>query len=1343
MKAKSLLYAVSAVFTALSCTREAEETSFIETGSKVELVAAWADEENSGSRTAIQADGTSIWWTTGEEINAFFGTVAAGKFTSTNTEPAEFATFSGTLNAFIGNIESVVQENACWAVYPYDAANTCDGESVTLTVSSEQVATEGTFADKFFPAVARANTFSLSFWNVCGGARFSVTQEGVQKVIFKSNDGSPMSGKVRVGFGDDDKPQILEILEPVDSVVVNAPEGGFVPGANYFAAMLPQTHTEGMVISLKSGLCSAQKDLSQSITIHRSTFGILDKVDEGLSYFNGSYVVPDMVDLGLSVKWASFNLGATKPEEYGDYFAWGETEPNTYGWSNYKWCNGSETTLTKYNYDGSRGVVDNNLDLDPEDDAAVQILGGQWRMPTKSEQDELRNTSNCNWKWTSLNGVGGWKISSKIAGFEDKYIFLPAAGSDNSYRGIYGYYWSSSISVFSSSHGHQISFGWYGNDGDWGHYPRINHFSIRPVYGIKVPVEGISIDTQEYSLKVGDASLQLKATVSPENASERAIVWRSSDESIVSVSHEGVVQGLKEGEATVSAMTVDGSYTATCEITVTPYTVIEPEMVDLGLSVKWASFNMGATKPEEYGDYFAWGETEPKADYSWQKYKWCNGSSPTLTKYNSDAAYGNVDNKYLLDSEDDAAVMHLGQSWRIPTLSEWKELGNPDNCSWAWTTLNGVRGMKITSKKSGFTDKWIFIPAGGHYNGTGRASAASEGFCLTSLRNIQSNAYSSYIMYFGSNGIRSWTTLHDRCHGRSLRAVFGERVAVTGLSFESKDIELQVGNNYHLSVNIYPENASEKTVIWSNTNSNIATISDDGEVCALSEGTVTITAITVDGGYAETCNITVKPYSIVEPELVDLGLSVKWASFNLGATKPEEFGGYYAWGETEPKVEYSVSTYALCAGTSNSLTKYCSDSNNGHNGFTDNKLLLDAEDDAATVVLGNKWHTPTDSEWLSLKNNCTWVWTTVNGVYGAKVSSKISGYTDNWIFLPAAGYRRNSIVNDAGSGGHYWSSSLYSVSPCNALGLSLYSNGVYWGDGIRYDGQSIRPVHVRDSHVSGVSLNETSLDVPIGQTVKLEVSITPSDAVDKSVTWSSSDNSVATVTDEGLITAIKKGVAVITVTTNDGNYQASCSINVIYPVPEAVDLGLSVKWASFNLGATKPEDYGDYFAWGETEPKEDYSWSTYKWCKGSKSTMTKYCNNSSYGYNGYTDNKTVLDPEDDAAAIALGGGWRMPTKAEQDELRNSCTWTWTSKNGVNGRLVTGVNGNSIFLPAAGYRYGTSLSNAGSYGYDWSPSLITDYPDYPDYAYRVYFSSDDVGWSGFSRCGGVSVRPVSE
>ena len=198
-----------------------------------------------------------------------------------------------------------------------------------------------------------------------------------------------------------------------------------------------------------------------------------------------------------------------------------------------------------------------------------------------------------------------------------------------------------------------------------------------------------------------------------------------------------------------------------------------------------------------------------------------------------------------------------------------------------------------------------------------------------------------------------------------------------------------------------------------------------------------------------------------------------------------------------------------------------------------------------------------------------------------------------------------------------------------------------------------------------------------------------------------------------------------------------------YNGQEYVDLGLSVKWATCNVGATTPEEYGDYFAWGETSTKTTYNWSTYKYCNGSyiSPIMTKYCE---YSSDGTVDNKTTLELTDDAARVNWGGKWRMPTKAEQDELRNTsnCTWTWTTQNGVNGyRVTSNVNGNSIFLPAAGCRDDSGLLYAaGSRGYYWSSSLFTSYSSD---ACGVRLNSSSVYWGNFYRSNGQSVRAVCE
>jgi uncharacterized protein (TIGR02145 family) len=191
---------------------------------------------------------------------------------------------------------------------------------------------------------------------------------------------------------------------------------------------------------------------------------------------------------------------------------------------------------------------------------------------------------------------------------------------------------------------------------------------------------------------------------------------------------------------------------------------------------------------------------------------------------------------------------------------------------------------------------------------------------------------------------------------------------------------------------------------------------------------------------------------------------------------------------------------------------------------------------------------------------------------------------------------------------------------------------------------------------------------------------------------------------------------------------------------EWVDLGLpsGLLWATCNVGATTPEDYGDYYAWGETTTKEVYDWSTYKWCRGDYNQLTKYCSNSSYGHHGYTDGLTTLEAFDDAAAQALGSGARMPTFDEWMELIRNTTAEWTTMNGVNGCKITAANGKSLFLPAAGGHDGSELGDAGKRGYYWSSSLRVDKQSC---AWLFDFSSIDQFMVRHDRYYGQSVRPV--
>lgn len=188
-----------------------------------------------------------------------------------------------------------------------------------------------------------------------------------------------------------------------------------------------------------------------------------------------------------------------------------------------------------------------------------------------------------------------------------------------------------------------------------------------------------------------------------------------------------------------------------------------------------------------------------------------------------------------------------------------------------------------------------------------------------------------------------------------------------------------------------------------------------------------------------------------------------------------------------------------------------------------------------------------------------------------------------------------------------------------------------------------------------------------------------------------------------------------------------------------VDLGLpsGTLWATCNVGAEKPEDYGDYFAWGETKTKDTYNWSSYQYCKDGDSTFTKYCCNSEYGNDGYTDTLTILQNGDEPAT-AWGVEWHTPSMTQWEELIQYTTNKWTIQNGVKGRLFTADNGNSLFLPAAGGYSNSGLVDTDSNGIYWSRSLCTDFSNC---AWGMDFYSESYAIHYFFRKGGFSVRPV--
>lgn len=313
----------------------------------------------------------------------------------------------------------------------------------------------------------------------------------------------------------------------------------------------------------------------------------------------------------------------------------------------------------------------------------------------------------------------------------------------------------------------------------------------------------------------------------------------------------------------------------------------------------------------------------------------------------------------------------------------------------------------------------------------------------------------------------------------------------------------------------------------------------------------------------------------------------------------------------------------------------------------------------------------------------------------------------------------------------------------------------------------IKTLRIEPTPVSNIYFEYAEQSMYVGDSRELNCIIEPFNATNPVLEWNSSNPSIATVDQNGVVTALAPGECTITASTTDGSgLMASCVITVTER-PDAgdyayVDLGLpsGLMWATCNIGAQNPYDFGDKFAWGETATKQKFTWSTYTWCNGGNTSITKYCAESNFGT---VDGLTQLEPEDDAAHIQWGGVWRMPTYDEQVELKDNCYWQWTS--GYNGSNVAGfivykakaesdrgkhsynnpslsasysLSDTHIFLPAAGYMANTTMSYEGVLGSYWSSTLRAGNSANAN-CFNIY--SSKAYNEGSQRCAGLSIRPV--
>ena len=679
---------------------------------------------------------------------------------------------------------------------------------------------------------------------LCGGLRFRLSRGDIKVIVFKSQGGS-ICGDLTVSNLDSDSP----VIENVDNgkgmiIELRTPSySAFKAGKDYFIVMTPGqmqgfiaelTTTDGSVIQVTS---------TKTQTIKAGVFGTLAQPLDTYGH-----VLPQYVDLGLSVPWATFNVGANAPEEIGDFFAWGETEPkSSYNWSTYIYCNGSNNTFTKYNWDSNYGsVLDYKSILDPQDDAASVIWGENWRIPTEKELMELMN--ECSWSFTDNyndTGVSGYIVTGKKTGYTNNSIFLPLAVSPSPYT--WQNYSSSTLTprpydapslTFSKD---IVTEG--GGDRDIGRL-------VRPVHDKLIPVTGVSLP--EETIHIGIGQNKCNVTLTPSNATDKRLMVKISDTNVASFlylydSNTIVVEGLAPGTTTMTVYASSG-VSASCQITVAK----DPEYVDLGLSVKWAKWNVGANAPEEYGNYYAWGETTPKDVYSWGTYLWCNGTDHTLTKYNGRSEYGSVvDHVSLLSDSDDVAKAEWKGLWRMPTHAEIRELR--ENCTWEWTddyNGTGIKGYVVTGNGNS-----IFLPAAGMKKDNTLSNVGKNGFYWAGTGATHGSPNTAHELFFRKNYIDNVVT--NRFYGYSVRPVYGEFIPVTTIELDQSHFALMIGDSASIHAMYGPKGYSEATSTdWISDNPSVATVSSEGVVKGVATGSANITAYSYNG-LSATCQVYV------------------------------------------------------------------------------------------------------------------------------------------------------------------------------------------------------------------------------------------------------------------------------------------------------------------------------------------------------------------------------------------------------------------------------------------------------------------------------------------------------
>jgi len=751
------------------------------------------------TRTTLIDGGTQVYWEPADEIKVFFNG-SGGRFVAQNTENVTVATFTGTLPVVVGGNEGAGISTKTWGLYPYRADAQLDGDAMVTTLPDSQTGRAGSFAKNTNITLAQSDNYGLAFYNVCGGIRFSLTQEGVKEVVFQGQNDENIAGKVKLAFVDG-VPAVQEVLDGQKSITLSAPYGTtFETGKWYYIVALPGTLSNGFKMTFNTDTQYATLKSSGSKTIKRGIFGSLADADEDLVYKDkegGEPVTGNIVFADPAAKYAC----VAKFDTDGD----GEVS--------------YEEAEAATSFDGLfadwKGVASfDEIRYFKNVHSLDRVFYGCSKLVSITIPENINDLGtyafyDCS-SLVSIDIPSGVSAIGSYTFYNCSSLVSIAIPSNVTSVGQYAFYGCSSLTAVElpsgvtsiDNHTFQrctslVSIAIPSNVTSIGQYSLSYCSSLRsidlppqlktideyafyecsslsqvvipdgitsiPRYCFRNCVSLTSVAVPASVTSIGDYAftglkmwkLELPSTISSLGdfcfEGVVCVILPSASPIAIQPNTFNIVEGIFVPSAMIDlyrAMTNWARYSSKLHPIddyreKNEFMLATSGAVDMGVSVEWAAFNLDATKPADYGGYYAWGETRTKKNYSVDSYAWYNGGYDKLTKYcpEDKTEYwfgsGSPDGKTVLDLSDDAAQTKLGDNWRIPTDEEWIELKSA--CLWESTTYDGVMGYMVY--KIGGNNS-IFIPAAGYKSGQHSATyLGSEGYYWSASLDVDRPAY--------------------------------------------------------------------------------------------------------------------------------------------------------------------------------------------------------------------------------------------------------------------------------------------------------------------------------------------------------------------------------------------------------------------------------------------------------------------------------------------------------------------------------------------------------------------------------------------------------------------------